>query len=222
VADISSASAASALPAGVKGLVWLGLCHGADASFTSTLTSFVGNSKVFGFYLMDEPSPSSCPAANLLAESDWIHAHVPGTVTFVVLMNMSATKSPTYQNTYNPANSHVDLYGLDPYPCRTELGNSCDYNWIPLAVLAAESAGVPLADIVPVYQAFGGGNWGDDGGGQYLMPSAAQEAQILQTWGTAVPTAAMDYAYSWGSQDGDTSLSTSSSVELIFANHNAS
>ena len=29
-------------------------------------------------HLMDEPSPGSCPAANLEAGSDWIHANDPG------------------------------------------------------------------------------------------------------------------------------------------------
>ena len=122
------------------------------------------------------PIPNSCSAANLMAEADWVHANLPGTKTFIVLENQSATKSPTYQGTYYPANTHIDLYGLDPYPCRTEL-NGCSDSWISLAVHAAESAGVPLADIVPVYQTFGGGAWADDGGGQYMLPSAQRGVQ---------------------------------------------
>ncbi len=219
LADVSSADEASALPAGVKGMIYLGLCNGADANFVAAVQPFAGNPKVFGFYLADEPDPASCPAANLRAESNYVHSHDPGAVTFIVLMNMSATSSPTYQNTYNPANSGVDLYGLDPYPCRTELGG-CAFGWIPLAVSAARSAGVPLSAIVPVYQAFGGGSWADDGGGRYLMPTAAQETQILQAWSAAVPAPRFDYAYSWGSQNGDTALSMSPAVTQVFAAHN--
>src|SRR5438552_10453092 len=107
LADLSGVSTLNALPSGVKGLVWLGLCNGADSTFINAVKPFVGNPKLFGFYLMDEPDPTGqwnplCPAANLLAESDWIHANVPGAKTFIALMNFGSTKSPTYANTYNP------------------------------------------------------------------------------------------------------------------------
>ena len=115
VADVSSVSDLAALPSGVKGLVWLGLCDGADPAFIAAVQPFIGNPKVFGFYLMDEPDPTGqwntlCPAANLRAESDWIHANVPGAKTFIVMMNFNTSISPTYANTYNPGNTHIDLY----------------------------------------------------------------------------------------------------------------
>jgi hypothetical protein len=222
LADVSSDGDTSTLPRGVKALAYIGLCSGADATFTSTVRPFIGDPKIYGFYLVDEPDPSSCAAANLKAEADWIHAHDPGTVTFIVMQNMGATSDPTFQNTYNPASTDVDLYGLDPYPCRTELNNSCEYSWIGLAVAAAERSGIPLADIVPVYQAFGGGSWEDDGGGKYLMPSASQVSQLLATWGRLVPSPAFDYAYSWGNQNGDTSLSDSPADQAVFRAHNTS
>ena len=187
LADVSSNSVTAALPAGVKGLEYIGSCDGATASFQSTIASFIGDPTVFGFYLMDEPNPSSCSAANLKAESDWIHANDPGTYTFIIEEDLSSSNHPTYQGGYNPANSDIDLYGLDPYPCRSENPASapCAYSWLGLAVTAAESAGIPLADIVPVYQAFGGGAWVDDGGGSYQLPTAAEESAILATWGFA-------------------------------------
>jgi len=224
LADLSGVSTLNALPSGVKGLVWLGLCNGADSNFINAVKPFIGNPKLFGFYLMDEPDPTGqwnplCPAANLLAESDWIHANVPGAKTFIALMNFGSTKSPTYANTYNPANSRIDLYGLDPYPCRSELGG-CDYNRITVAVAAAEAAGIPLGSIVPVYQAFGGGNWSDDGGGYYLFPTASEEQQILATWAGLVPSPVFDYAYSWGSQNSDQALESSTELQAVFAAHN--
>lgn len=225
LADVSSTYYASHLPAGVKALVYVGLCSGADATFQATIRPYIGITNVFGFYLMDEPDPtgqysSLCPPANLKAESDWIHANDPGAKTFIVVMNESATSSPSYANGYNPANSGIDLYGLDPYPCRTELASNCDYSWIGAGVKAAEASGIPQADIVPVYQAFGGGTWTDDGGGAYLMPSPSEETQILGAWAAAVPNSVFDYAYSWGSQLNDSSLSSDSSLQQIFAEHN--
>ena len=78
LADVPSNAVAAALPAGVKALVWIGTCDGATASFQSIIASSIGDAKVFGFYLMDDPNPSSCSATNLKAESDWVHARRSG------------------------------------------------------------------------------------------------------------------------------------------------
>src|SRR2546426_2364798 len=224
LADLSGLSTLNALPSGGKGLVWLGLCNGADANFINAVKPFIGNPKLFGFYLVDEPDPTGqwnplCPAANLLAESDWIHANVPGAKTFIALMNFGSTKSPTYANTYNPANSHIDLYGLDPYPCRSELGG-CDYNRITVAVAAAEAVGISLRGIVPRDQALGRGNRGDRRGGYYLFPTPSQEQHILATWAGLVPSPVFDYAYSWGTQNSDQALESSTDLQAVFAAHN--
>ena len=73
---------------------------------------------------------------------------------------------------------------------------------------------------MPVYQTFGGGSWVDDGGGSYLLPTADQESEILSTWGSLVPTPVFDYAYSWGSQNGDVALGTTPSLQSVFQGHN--
>jgi len=114
LADVSSVSELDSLPSGVKGLVYLGLCNGADSSFINAVQLFIGHQKLFGFYLMDQPDPTGrsaplCPAANLMAESDWIHANVPGAQTFIVMININTSTAPVYANTYDPANSHIDL-----------------------------------------------------------------------------------------------------------------
>lgn len=223
LADISDPSLLSELPANTRALVYVGQCDGTGkgSAFLNAVQGFQSNPRLYGFYLMDEPHPSACPAVTLEAESDWLHANIPGAKTFVVLENQSETASPTYQNTYNPANTHIDLYGLDPYPCRADPGlNGCNDTWIALAVHAAESAGVPLADVVPVYQTFGGGSWADDGGGQYLLPTATQETQLLADWAHAVPSPPFDYAYSWGAQNGDTALGQSPDLQAVLRTHN--
>ena len=211
LADVGSVSELNALPPGFKGLVYLGLTNGADATFQATVSAFIGNPNLYGFYIADEPGAGL--AANLKAEADWIHANVPGAKTFIIEQNMSSDTSPTF--VYTPANTDIDLFGLDPYPVNVNVPNNLDYNIIPLAVSTAEADGVPQADIVPVYQAFGGGGYSD-----WILPTPAQEQQILSTWGSVVPAPAFDYAYSWGVQVGDTALSDDLALQAVFATHN--
>ena len=225
LADVTTVVQLNSLPDGVKGLVWVGQCNGVDTTFLRTVQPYIGNSKLFGFYLMDDPDPTGwhrtlCAAESLAAESDWIHANVPGARTFIVLMVMSSSKTPSFAGTYNPTNSHVDLFGLDPYPCRTEL-KDCDYDMIDRFVAAAESSGVPRDRMVPVYQTFGGGNWVDDGGGRYALPIASQLQQILAHWEALLPTTVFDAAYSWGSQNGHVGLESSPDLQAEFLRHNS-
>ena len=179
---------------------------------------------------MDDPDPRSrlvgwrisatCTAENLKAESDWIHTNIPGAKTFITLMNLSSSRRPSFDNTYNPANSHVDLYGIDPYPCRTEL-HGCDYDMINRYVSAALSWGVPRESIVPVYQTFGGGDWDDGDGGRYVLPTASEQRQILSRWGTLIATPVFDFAYSWGSQKRDVALEGAPDLQEVFSIHNS-
>ncbi len=225
LADVSSLAVLNALPAGVNGLVWVGKCSGVDAGFIAAVQPYIGNPKLFGFYLMDGPDPGTaqhpgCTAEMLKAEADWIHTHAPGVKTFIVLRNMTAAKSPSFDASFKPANSHIDLFGLAAYPCRTEV-NGCDYDMINRYVAAAELAGIPRANIVPVYQAFGGGTWKNDADGQYTLPTASQARQILLTWHKLVPEPVFDYTFSWGSQNADVSLDASPELRDVFSAHNA-
>jgi Bacterial Ig-like domain len=214
LADVGSADMLNYLPTGVKGLVYVGMTDGVTAAFKALVDACKGNPNLYGFYLADEPGASPTIAANLMAEADYIHANLPGAKTFMVEQNLSSNTSPTYY--YTPANTHIDLFGLDPYPVQTNVPNNLDYNIIPLAVAEAEKVGIPLADIVPVYQAFGGGSYST-----WILPTATQEQQILATWASVVPTPAFDYAYSWGTQSGDTALSNDPALQAVFAVHNA-
>ena len=215
LADVSSVDETNALPSGVLALVWLGTCDGATPGFQSLVDGFSRNPKLFGFYLMDEPYTSSCPPANLKAESDWIHGHVQGAKTFIILVNMGPSTAPTFAGTYTPANSGLDLVGLDPYPVRTEL-TTPNYGAIANYAAAARAAGWPLSSLVPVYQAFGGGTQLDDGGGHWQLPTAAQELTILADWAAVSPAPAFDYAYSWGSQSGDSALGGSPDLQSVY------
>jgi hypothetical protein len=223
LADINDPRQLRDLPMGVKALVWIGLCSGADRKFVDVITPYVKEKAIFGFYLMDDPDPriglAQCKPSSLRAEADWIHAHVRGARTFIVLMNLSAAETPSFQGTYNPSNSHVDLYGIDPYPCRSEL-NGCSNTMIPRYVLAAETWGISRARMVPVYQTFGGGSWSDGDGGKYRLPTAAQSRAMLAQWRALVPAPPFDCAYSWGVQRGDHALEDSADLRDVFSNHN--
>lgn len=226
LADVSSVEELNALPPGVKGLVWLDQGDGVTQSFIDAVTPYIGNPNVYGFFLKDEPDPTGqwgdyVTAANLKAESDWIHSHVTGAKTFITMMNMGSSDNPSFANTYTPENTHIDLFGIDPYPVRSGSG-PVDYNMIDKAVAAAEASGIPTANIVPVFQTFGGGNWVDDQGGHYVMPNAAQEQQMLAHWQAVVPNAPFDYAYAWGSQNGDVALESSPELQNVFLQHNTS
>jgi Ca2+-binding RTX toxin-like protein len=225
LADVSSVDQLNALPSGMKGLVWLNEVNGASSSFIQKVTPFIGNSKVFGFFLVDEPDPTGkwgtyASAANLMAESDWIHSHLPGAKTYITMMSLGTSANPDFSNTYNPANTHIDYYGVDAYPVRT--GGVVDYNMIDRYVAAAKAAGIPVSQMIPGYQAFGGGNYKTDTGGQYVVPTAAQEQTMMDHFAKLVPSPAFDYAYAWGSQQGDTALGDSAALKAFFLQHNQS
>jgi hypothetical protein len=228
LADLTDPALLSTLPADIKILVWVGQCDGISEKFITKVKPFLGDLRVFGWYLMDDPDPRSrlafappCPPQNLRAESDWLHEHAPGTKTVVVLMNLSNARTPLYKNSYTPVNSHVDLYGLSAYPCRTEF-KGCDYRVIGRYVHASDAAGIPRNRLIPVFQAFGGGEWHDDWNGSYIMPSAAQEVEIIRRWLRFVPHPVLDMAYSWGVQRQDDSLQNNPQLMKVFAKYHLS
>ncbi|MER8680613.1 calcium-binding protein [Mesorhizobium sp. M1405] len=224
LADVQYVSLVNALPDGMKGLVYLNEHEGVTSSFIEKMTPFLGNPNVFGFYLVDEPDPTGrwgtyATAENLKAESDWIHEHFPGAKTFITMMNMGSPTNPDFTNTYNPANTHIDYFGIDPYPVRTGT-DTVDYDMIDRAVAAAVKSGIPVSNIVPVYQAFGGGNWETSDGGRQVMPTPEQMQTMIDHWAALVPTPGFDYTYKWGTQNGDTALESSSELQAVFREHN--
>ncbi|MBV8912428.1 MAG: hypothetical protein JOZ05_05215 [Acetobacteraceae bacterium] len=229
LADLNTVEQLEALPPGVKGLVWVGQCEGVTPAFLQKVQPFIGHPKLFGFYLMDNPDPRPsvaepggeppCPPQRLRAESDWIHANLPGAKTFMILMNLGTAKEPWFSPQYAPDVIHLDLYGIDPYPCRTEL-EGCGYDMIDRYVAQAGAAGIPRERMVPVYQVFGNGKYKDDFDGKYILPTAEEERQMMLRWGMLVASPVFDYAYSWGSQEEDDALEGAQKLHPVFAEHN--
>ncbi|WP_245440969.1 hypothetical protein, partial [Mesorhizobium sanjuanii] len=224
--DVQTVEQLNELPEGSKGLIWLNEGEGVTQSFIDKVTPFIGNPKLYGFFLVDEPDPTGkyhtqVDAADLRAESDYIHSNVPGAKTFITLMDMGSAANPDYSNTYNYANTHIDLFGLDPYPVRTGT-STVDYDMIDRSVAAAVASGIPISQIVPVYQTFGGGNWTTNTGGKYVMPTTDQLQTMMDHWEKLVPNPAFDFAYAWGEQEGDTALEHSPTLQAFFREHNLS
>lgn len=222
--DLQTVEQLDELPAGTKGLIWLNENDGVTETFKKKVAQFEGHPKLFGFHLTDEPDPTGkyhekVSAADLKAESDWIHDNIPGAKTFITLMNMGSFANPSYQNTYNPSNTNIDYFGINPYPVRSEI---VDFDIIDKSVAAAVQAGIPKSAIVPVYQAFGGGNWDVGTGGRYVMPTASQMEEMLDRWSKLVPSPAFDFARSWNSQNGEQSLKDSVALQQVFKEHNLS
>jgi hypothetical protein len=209
-------SGVATLPTGVKGLVWLGQkCPTpADATFRATIDKLASNTRVFGYYLSDEPHIADCPggAAALASRADYIRSRTGGVQkSFIVL-----SKIADY-GAFKPASSHVDLVGLDPYPCSTA-SPTCPVRKITDKVNAALAAGIPRAAIVPVYQAFG-----QEGisGGYYRLPTADQMRAMHAEWDRLVPSPVMDYAYGWSHQSSSNpTLVDSRALQKVIAAHN--
>jgi hypothetical protein len=222
LADVQYLDQVNALPDGVKALVWLDQAQGVTQDFINEVSQFIGNDKVYGFYLADEPDPTGiyhplATAADLKAESDWIHSHDPGAFTFITMMQFGSSAVPTYENTYTPDNTHIDYFGIDPYPVRSD---GVDFNMIDEHVAAAEAAGIPQDQIIPVYQTFGGGDWMTDTDSKYVVPTVTQEQIMFDHWDALVPNPAFDYAYAWGSQANDTALESLPGLQALFLQHN--
>lgn len=224
LADVQTVRQLNALPEGVRGLVWLGLCDGVDEKFIATVRPYIGNPKLFGLFIADDIDPtgrysSLCTPDNIKAEVQWIKQNAPGAVTFVELMNMGSSQAPRYVGSPNPANSGADLFGIAPYPCRAEF-NGCDLDEIDRYVAAAETAGIPRARLVPIFQAFGGGEWVNDAGAKFLLPTPDQQRAILERWASLLPTPVFDIVYSWGMQRSAKTLESSPELQAVFAARN--
>lgn len=196
-----------ALPAGVRALVWLGSLDNTDCvpryswtEFTRAVDRMAGDPKVFGYYLSDEPHPDVCPSAasDIRARADYIHAHDPGRPAFIVVLSPSSRCPTDHGCEYDqlrPAVTHVDLVGVDMFPCH--VGAACAVSEIDERVGLAVSNGIPRSAIVPVFQAFGQACTGSSA--YYRLPTTSEMRAMLARWRSLVPHPVFDFTYTWRS-----------------------
>ncbi|WP_030172050.1 hypothetical protein [Spirillospora albida] len=187
----------AALPPGGRALLWVGnttcgeFAIASTREFTATVRRFARDPRVYGWYLSDEPNPADCPgiAARIRKRADIVHRHAPGQKAFA-----SLTDWP--MRALRPDVTHLDLIGLDPYPCRTD--RACDLDDIDRMVRQADRAGFPRRMIVPVFQTFG--QECNSGARQWRLPRAGELRAMLRRWDRFVRDPAFDISYSWGRQ----------------------
>ena len=235
-----------ALPEGTQALVWLGNMGNApkgqscpppgysDAEFKAQVDILANNPKVFGYNLADEPHPSVCPdAVNAIkARSDYIHAHAPGQQTYITILdgsNMCPEGEGCEYSALRPEMTHVDLFGLDPYPCHFNSAGqpvTCDISKISQRVQFATANGIPVSAIVPVFHAFGQEGRLDGKSIYYRTPTTTEFQDMLNLWESLVPNPVFDFAYTWGRQcttstcPASQSLKNHPELQLLIKEHN--
>ncbi|MFC5181925.1 hypothetical protein [Actinomadura harenae] len=185
------------LPDGGRALVWVGntTCGGFDLSaddFGSTVRRLARDPRVYGWYLSDEPNPAECPGivGQIRERADLIHRYAPGQKAFASLTDWTMTP-------LEPSATHLDLIGLDPYPCRSDT-SGCDPKAVGTMVAQAERAGFARAMMVPVIQTFGQAC--SSGEKNWRLPTSGQLTSLLRQWDALLPHPAFDISYSWGHQ----------------------
>jgi hypothetical protein len=210
----------AALPVGGRALVWVGNLDNAPigsacpqpgfsfAQFAAQVTALAHDPRVFGYYIADEPHPRVCPSAagDIKARADYIHRHAPGQYAFIVVLDGYSVCGADLGCEYRvlgPSFTDVDYVGLDPYPCHYGTDGwsiPCDDGMIRARVYAAESSGIPVDAIVPVFQTFGQYGRTDGKSAYYRLPSATELGTIFAVWASLVPDPAFDYSYTFGVQ----------------------
>jgi len=197
-----------ALGPGQQALVWLGNLDNTDctpgyswAQFTAAVDRLASDAKVYGYYLSDEPHPRICPGAvaDIRARADYIHAHTKVQKVFIVVLDAARECGTALGCEYaamRPSVTHVDLIGVDPFPCGLTF---CTPSRIDQEVQRAEAAGVPASAIVPVFQVFGQ-TCTNRQSKYYALPTVAELTDMLARWAALVPYPAFDFSYTWRSR----------------------
>jgi hypothetical protein len=210
LADVGTLFALRALPAGMKGVYWLGNGYNlkcswrlSDRQISDTVLAIKDNPKFSGiYYISDEPHPAVCPEApqRLAERSALIRSLDPRARTFVVVLN-----SATGPTEFAQLKDSADYIGVDPYPCnfRNEL-TGCSYAALRERIDQALAAGIPSTRIVPVFQTFGQVCTSSRRkySPYYRMPTLVETEIMLGIWDEKVPVKdrPFDMAYSWAKQ----------------------
>jgi hypothetical protein len=193
--DVGSRWSADRLPRGVRGLVWVGDYDNgscawelADAALRAEVAASVGDRKIFGYLISDEPNPYTCPkaAAQHRARSALIHSVAPAARAVIVLDSngFKGRATPDALEQMPLWKGTADYIGLDPYPCYRSL--PCDFTWIGRTIRAADAAHLNYWGVV---QAFEDSSW--------RWPSSGELSHMLDQWAASHESGYMTFAWKW-------------------------
>lgn len=191
--DVSSKAEADQLPAGTRGLVWVGdydnsscTWEVSDSDLQSELPAMGADRRVYGFFISDEADPHACPAApdQHAARTHLIHRLSPGKPTIMVMDSNSGAQTLDQIRGWLGA---TDFVALDPYPCYA--GKRCKYAWIDQLIKAADRAGLHYWGVV---QAFADDTW--------RWPTPTEEKHMLSQWTTSNESGYMTFSWRWHGQ----------------------
>jgi hypothetical protein len=191
--DVGYKAAADQLPAGTKGLVWVGnydkpTCtwQVPDSDLAAKVRAMARDPKVAGYFISDEPDPYRCPSAPAqhAARTALIHSLSPGKPVIMLMDSNSGSQSVNQIPLWRQA---ADYVALDPYPCRQ--GKPCDFSWIDTIIKAADRAGLHYWGVA---QAFDDANW--------RWPTPAELQHMLAQWAASKESGYMTFAWTWRGQ----------------------
>ena len=218
-------------PSGVQAMIWTGsaFCPQGDkgkgdewmawSSFKNLVYNHRNNSKIYGYFLIDEPNTKGCGlgkdklAQMIRDRADYIHCFAIQADKFSNGKHKVASDGSCLNDKgekvarkgkhkaylvdewdHQYANvsqklTHVDIFAIDPYPCRS---GGCKYSGGQdefLQRIDRAKKYYPQSAIAPTYQAFGGDGW--------KLPSKDQMKQIQAYYDKYLPGSTFDVAYSY-------------------------
>ena len=190
LADVSAASKLEGMPEGVDGLVYLGLKNGVDDEFMARVDRWKGNSRIWGFYIIDEPF--GVPPDSIKAQADYLRTLFPTAVMYCKLTNQRGTDKPEW-HPYNIESTGCDLLGIGGYSVRARFPGGYDAELIERYVTTAVRDGIPIEKMSPYMQTFGGViDW--------PLPTEAQMDEMFGDWRRLCPNPVFDTCYAWSVQ----------------------
>lgn len=202
----------SSLPAGTKGLVWLG--SNVFSTMKPLIDACVGHANLWGFYIYDEPDISLVSAASLKTISDYCHSTIPGCKTFIALVDGGDGITPNYApSAPYGTQTGIDYFGVSQYPVQINIPDANIESEIARYISNVQSAGgFPLAKLVPIMQCAGGD-------GVMILPTTSQQTRMFTAWDAGIPNPVFEYTYEWGLNSNETaSLMTSAALQTVYQN----
>jgi hypothetical protein len=191
--DVDAKASADALPAGTRGLYWLGdylnapTCdwEKSDATISAKVLAARGDPKVWGYYFSNEPDPYGCPdaVAQHRARARLIRSLDPAKKTYISLdMNwreQALRQIPQWVGV-------ADYVGLNPYICFVG-HRTCDFAWLNRVIRAANDAHLVYFGHVQAFQAE-----------EWRWPSASELRRMLERWAASNEKGYAVFTWSWG------------------------